>query len=63
MERLVLDPLLRNRVAIAESKSKEGAAPGQDDAPVGDRHLGFGDMIHIARFLDPKAEAAAPSAS
>jgi cytolysin-activating lysine-acyltransferase len=32
LERLVLDPLLRNRVAIAEAKPREGAATDQEDA-------------------------------
>jgi len=35
LEHLVLDPLLRNRVALAEGKSKDGAAPAQDDALAG----------------------------
>jgi hypothetical protein len=33
LERLVLDPLLRNRVAIAEAKPRESAASSQEDAP------------------------------
>jgi cytolysin-activating lysine-acyltransferase len=35
LEHLVLDPLLRNRVAIAEGKSKDGAAPAPDGALAG----------------------------
>jgi cytolysin-activating lysine-acyltransferase len=35
LERLVLDPLLRNRVAIAEAKPRESAASSQEDAPLG----------------------------
>jgi cytolysin-activating lysine-acyltransferase len=31
----VLDPLLRNRVAIAEAKPRESAASSQEDAPLG----------------------------
>jgi hemolysin-activating ACP:hemolysin acyltransferase len=35
LEHLVLDPLLRNRVAIAQGKAREGAAAAQDDALAG----------------------------
>jgi cytolysin-activating lysine-acyltransferase len=35
LEHLVLDPLLRNRIAIAQAIAKEGAARSQDDAVVG----------------------------
>jgi hypothetical protein len=35
LEQLVLDPLLRNRIAIAQAKPKENAAPSQDDAVAG----------------------------
>lgn len=31
----MLDPLLRNRVAIAQGRAKEGATPSQDDAFAG----------------------------
>ena len=35
LEHLVLDPLVRNQIAIAHAKAKEGADRSQDDAVVG----------------------------
>ena len=32
LEGLVLDPLLRGRVAIAQARAKDGAAPASDDS-------------------------------
>ena len=53
LERLVLDPLLRNRVAIAQAKSKEGAAPGQDDAQ-DDAPLGIAIWAKVSPEVDAK---------